>query len=958
MAKVVQGIVRSEMDTSKLFEKFTIDEIREIEHKTRSDIERKKEDLRTMVGERYRDLIEAADTISEMKNTVSKVTQSVNSMQGYCQKLQHTHLIKGVSVGQQSSRDIEKKNEEREFFGIATQIKLLLDMPEKIWSAMDDDQYLCATQLFLLARHINTSLQLDSQQSVRINTWFPVLSRQWAAISQFKTTILQGCRQLLKACDTKESTITSCLCSIILLEDSTPRQVFTEFLLARTGAVQQLFQPDEKSIKSQICEIVQLIITTIYQIHSIFYCHSGSHKQDDKLPTNLLMETLNEVMDKNHSNSVIIDTSKSVSLRLLPQSVSNFRPSLRTPPSAISDHHLQSSCTEWLNTSVQDVHAGVTKLLVYVTNIKALAGIRDALWEFMQKTEYLQEWAKICERVVKRKVAVWEEFVQPLCLSRVQSIIDTQLDQTLNTHMQNITKVLTDLSSPNEKSLMHDRDLSSYIWHESPKDIAATNAWLPASSKTLADGGGLMMKARAFTPTIQRLCQHLDGKLKVLLEDLDYYTAKDSSSEDDSEDGPFNRLADSPVLQKHIQTGCLQHMNKLRDHIGQQLKGSQGQLNSTDIEGAGILINRILLLGRLCGAMCDLAPNLHKCVLLKEKQDKAVKIKRQSSISAKSKQIEDPIWIEVKSNMTDTSCTAFKIWTDYTCSQLVSHFEQMLLDNSGHTALRASTQWDEVQIQEETEDGKTIKSVIRVPMQCSWFVQTLLYDLCGEINRVAGHSISRAVLLELVDNITESILKVFESYLTHTANPQTPQQIPQTQTKALQLIFDIKFLSGILSKKDDSSASKLNQKRVAKIVDKLESKVDPFDLDVFSPYMQSHLYKHIQRCSVLFGSLTSLDKHGTFMSTRGTTSGSQEQHNVLPLSTCTTRFNLLPFSAQSTRSSLQQPLLSPTKMQMLSPTTTMTTLSQESLPAVQRDSGSFFNQVSTIWFSNIGNKKT
>ena len=54
-------------DSSSLFAGRSIEEIGAIERKLRSDIERKREDLRQMVGERYRDLIEAADTITTMK---------------------------------------------------------------------------------------------------------------------------------------------------------------------------------------------------------------------------------------------------------------------------------------------------------------------------------------------------------------------------------------------------------------------------------------------------------------------------------------------------------------------------------------------------------------------------------------------------------------------------------------------------------------------------------------------------------------------------------------------------------------------------------------------------------------------------------------------------------------------------------------------------------------------------
>lgn len=51
--------------------------------------------------------------------------------------------------------------------------------------------------------------------------------------------------------------------------------------------------------------------------------------------------------------------------------------------------------------------------------------------------------------------------------------------------------------------------------------------------------------------------------------------------------------------------------------------------------------------------------------------------------------------------------------------------------------------WSEVEIQEESEDGKPIKSTIRVPMQASPYVQTLLYGICEEINRVGGYALNR-----------------------------------------------------------------------------------------------------------------------------------------------------------------------------------------------------------------------
>lgn len=64
-------------DVTTLFEGKTIQEILAIEQSTRTEIEKKKENLRQMVGERYRDIIDAADTIRDMKSNAEKVKNNI-----------------------------------------------------------------------------------------------------------------------------------------------------------------------------------------------------------------------------------------------------------------------------------------------------------------------------------------------------------------------------------------------------------------------------------------------------------------------------------------------------------------------------------------------------------------------------------------------------------------------------------------------------------------------------------------------------------------------------------------------------------------------------------------------------------------------------------------------------------------------------------------------------------------
>ena len=81
----------------------------------------------------------------------------------------------------------------------AAQIKLLMDSPEIMWSAVDNGDFLTAAQVFLFARHIHTNLTFNtnSVSGKRISTVFPIIERQWSSILPFYDTILNGCIQLM-----------------------------------------------------------------------------------------------------------------------------------------------------------------------------------------------------------------------------------------------------------------------------------------------------------------------------------------------------------------------------------------------------------------------------------------------------------------------------------------------------------------------------------------------------------------------------------------------------------------------------------------------------------------------------------------------------------------------------------------------------------------------------------------
>lgn len=67
-----------------------------------------------------------------------------------------------------------------------------------------------------------------------------------------------------------------------------------------------------------------------------------------------------------------------------------------------------------------DICHGVGSLLVYVTSLKGLAAIRDAVWDLLSADSISQHWSAVCQRLLQHPLAVWEDILQQLFLQRLQ----------------------------------------------------------------------------------------------------------------------------------------------------------------------------------------------------------------------------------------------------------------------------------------------------------------------------------------------------------------------------------------------------------------------------------------------------------------------------------------------------------------------------------------------------------
>lgn len=343
-------------DPAALFETHGAEEIRGLERQVRAEIEHKKEELRQMVGERYRDLIEAADTIGQMRRCAEGLVDAVKATDQYCARLRQAG-----SAAPRPPRDPQPQLPSQEkFYSMAAQIKLLLEIPEKIWSSMEASQYLHATQLYLLCCHLHTLLQLDASSSrySPVLSRFPILVRQVAAASHFRSTILHESRMLLKCQAVSDQAVAEALCAIMLLEESSPRQALTDFLLARKAAIQKLLnQPHHGAgVKAQICSLVELLATTLNQAHALFYTLPEGLLPEPSLPCGLLFSTLDTITGQHPPGKGLGVLQQEMKLcswfKHLPASVVEFQPALRTLAHPISQEFLKDTLQKWIHMQV------------------------------------------------------------------------------------------------------------------------------------------------------------------------------------------------------------------------------------------------------------------------------------------------------------------------------------------------------------------------------------------------------------------------------------------------------------------------------------------------------------------------------------------------------------------------------------------------------------------------------
>ena len=840
-------------------------------------------------------------------------------------------------------------------YGVAMQMKLLMDAPELVWSALEQREYCSAAYLYLLAK--STYFQLTTEPNKEIQKLlknFPIISRQWTSISPFKENILAGIRATLMNMADDTTTIRA-LSAMVVLNNVSCEEACDFFLQSRHEALQAILEQDLTTtpVKDQVCAAVSLVVATLRQLYTLFLPGGPQQdvgEQDPADTTGQFYPFLSTFTTAGSECAVTprledIFGNNHVLRATLPESITSFVPEMRSAATPVAPALVTAKCAKWLEAVTDVVRAGCGKILRHVPNVAGLADIRDKVWDVL-KAEYaliskvipqrsilMDVGDEIAETPLKQLCSIigdpvsrfepWSRMLQPVLAERAQAVLSGMFRVTIE-DAQSTLRLVPAEAGANETEAGNTDNLAAALWSGAnplPADLTRhrdTQGW-----DTLPFVKLLSQYTGGYTPEVTRVVQRLSDQLDKILQDAQCLLGGDADGKvgrgrgnastsmlaaanmsfmlDQADEGepPFDKDGDSSETRRFLQAACEKFVRDLVSWVVEQ-KG-----------GADSAVAHVLFLGRVCRALADGCAPISKLMLLpvdaaaeRSKRNRFIKSTRRVGARSRQQMSEHERRLsDTRASFTSACSACFEVWVSDTVSNYVPKFQARLSAEDWQCMYAQKRVWQQHKVKEESETGNQVETAVVLPTQPSGFVSNFLCRVSSEINTVGGHTVDRVVMLKLAQELMAGVVGAYNQVLAEQRDADMDKR-RISQDGLVQILFDVGVLSdvllgdGVAFRPGTKGAS--GESTVVADADALQARIrgeiDPFDLDVFSPFIKASLIKSYHRTSVLYGFFTQLNP--THAGQRPVIS-STESHNMVGVADVAPRFPMLPLGTQT-----------------------------------------------------------
>ncbi|KAF8203821.1 hypothetical protein BJ912DRAFT_1018517 [Pholiota molesta] len=247
----------SNLSPDELFTKYTVSEVRAVQHRLRADADAKQEELRLMVGERYRDLLQASSSIISIAKSAQHVLDALEeSREAILSQHDLPAPPKTAAIAGLDDRHLVTLQV------LSAHMKLLLDAPEHLWRLIERKKYFEAAWLFLLSPCLLHSI---------LQAEFPLVQRQWDVVSQFRPQIIHKSTLSLRESSASSEETCATLVTLHLLDSRPLNETLATLLSQRSKTLQSILAWNStkpvpvrevtQTMKRALSAIAQTVIT-------------------------------------------------------------------------------------------------------------------------------------------------------------------------------------------------------------------------------------------------------------------------------------------------------------------------------------------------------------------------------------------------------------------------------------------------------------------------------------------------------------------------------------------------------------------------------------------------------------------------------------------------------------------------------------------------------------------------
>ncbi|CAO3621888.1 unnamed protein product [Mucor fragilis] len=865
-----KSVLAPEDDPDTYLIESSVPDVRAFEQKTRHAIETQKEELRAMVGEQYQDLISAADAIITMSKNAQAIQSNFERMQHACDvdRIQQTSK-KTLRLRDEKSNQTHIDTKRKYIHVIAALVKSLADVPEQIWHALENHRYLHASRLYTLAKQVHDYLEQEKERStIDIEVAFPVIQRQWDAVSAFGPQIIQRSTHYLRVSEQSTEHIAEVMVALMLLDDQTYTQSISKLLEMRSNVIRDILQHYTKTTDSanhrithQLREVSLIIKRTLMQVFDIFVSKEGGHQQTlIESYVESFLRTFRIPSKLSHGNETpsqpaitrLFSPSSNVHLivRYLPESIQNYTPSFDPSPHVMPSD-VQQHILAWMAEIKAILNGQLPHTLSPIQNQAELIHIRSKLWELLDDDENTRDktnkWQITAKHLLAARYSLWTSLYRHVFNDCSKRLLDTALAGLTKQPAEVVWPLIMD---PKKQRPRKDFCLTMKIWPSTAKHQASF-ALPNLSSSQEIEGFKASLKETANdrTDKLGKLQASFDATLHTIRKDVQQHFMY-------AEQEHFHIKDDVDMIKNYFQDQCYQAVFAYSTELASLVKLME---DWTDQK----MVNEVsVFLGRLARNIGLLSKELPKAISLSTDDSKPV-FELRSSIS------KDAKYISIQKTLLNTYHEMHTSWIQGLKKEFSQRLKSSLATSTWNDHCAAIAVWE------------TVEEDIKLPTQASNMMVRSLFYVCEEIQRINSSIVDQTIMAKLRQQLSDAVNHVFQSLL---------PTLELTENGTLQLMFDYLFLCTVLQQ---------DIKYNSDIMDTMEHQIDPINWESYQPHMKPCVDKFYIKQSLLFGVLTGANNE-TYERARKTMSNQQQgQYNVLPLAPQATRFTLLPIGHTS-----------------------------------------------------------